>query len=106
DDSDEHLVLGDAQQHSLIAEVPFPPCVGTGGNDLMKCASTRARAAVDNQFGASISTTPFYPNVPVTVVGIGFFDEIHGQHGVAPNGIELHPVLAICFGLDCNPYAQ
>jgi len=23
----------------------------------------------------------------------GFWDEIHGQSGVAPNGIELHPVL-------------
>jgi hypothetical protein len=25
--------------------------------------------------------------------GIGFFDYLHGQTGVAPNGIELHPVL-------------
>jgi hypothetical protein len=24
---------------------------------------------------------------------VGFWDEIHGQTGVAPNGIELHPVL-------------
>jgi hypothetical protein len=29
-----------------------------------------------------------------TITGVGFFDEIHGQTGVAPNGIELHPVLA------------
>ena len=28
------------------------------------------------------------------VTGVGFFDFIHGQTGVAPNGIELHPVLA------------
>jgi hypothetical protein len=26
-------------------------------------------------------------------VGVGFFDSVHGQPGVAPNGIELHPVL-------------
>lgn len=26
--------------------------------------------------------------------GVGFFDFLHGQTGVAPNGIELHPVLA------------
>ena len=31
----------------------------------------------------------------VTVTGVGFFDVLHGQTGVAPNGIELHPVLAI-----------
>lgn len=28
-----------------------------------------------------------------TIRGIGFFDFLHGQTGVAPNGIELHPVL-------------
>ena len=26
--------------------------------------------------------------------GVGFFDRIHGQTGVAPNGIELHPVVS------------
>jgi hypothetical protein len=31
------------------------------------------------------------------VTGVGFFDRIHGQTGVAPNGIELHPVLDIQF---------
>ena len=30
----------------------------------------------------------------VTITGIGFWDLIHGQTGVAPNGIELHPVLS------------
>lgn len=29
----------------------------------------------------------------VAVTGVGFWDEVHGQTGVAPNGIELHPVL-------------
>src|SRR2546423_1809893 len=29
-----------------------------------------------------------------TIRGVGFFDTIHGQRGVAPNGIELHPVLS------------
>ena len=27
------------------------------------------------------------------VVGVAFFDFLHRQTGVAPNGIELHPVL-------------
>jgi len=31
----------------------------------------------------------------VEITGVGFFDFLHGQTGVAPNGIELHPVLAI-----------
>lgn len=28
------------------------------------------------------------------MTGVGFFDVIHGQTGVAPNGIELHPVVS------------
>jgi hypothetical protein len=31
----------------------------------------------------------------VEISGVGFFDFEHGQNGVAPNAIELHPVLAI-----------
>ena len=32
---------------------------------------------------------------PVRIAGIGFFNQLHGQHGAAPNGIELSPVLTI-----------
>jgi hypothetical protein len=32
------------------------------------------------------------------VTGVGFFDFKHGQTGVAPNAIELHPLLDISFG--------
>lgn len=32
------------------------------------------------------------------VTGVGFYDKIHGQSGVARNGIELHPVLALTPG--------
>jgi hypothetical protein len=39
-----------------------------------------------------------YVSVPVTVTGVGFFDYQHGQDGVAPNAIELHPVLSVTFG--------
>ena len=31
--------------------------------------------------------------VIIEVVGIGFFDRLHGQRGMAPSGIEIHPVL-------------
>jgi hypothetical protein len=36
----------------------------------------------------------------VTITGVGFWDAKHGQTGVAPNGIELHPVLG--FAGDCH----
>jgi hypothetical protein len=39
---------------------------------------------------------------PVSLAGVGFFDFRHHQTGLAPNAIELHPVLDICFGTDCK----
>jgi hypothetical protein len=36
------------------------------------------------------------PSTPARITGVGFFDRVHGQMGVAlSNGIELHPVLDI-----------
>jgi hypothetical protein len=37
-----------------------------------------------------------------TIRGVGFFDFLHGQTGVAPNGIELHPVLKFT-NATCQP---
>jgi hypothetical protein len=31
----------------------------------------------------------------VEIIGVGFYDFDHGHNGVAPNAIELDPVLAI-----------
>jgi hypothetical protein len=36
-----------------------------------------------------------YLGSSVAITGVGFWDEQHGQTGIAPNGIELHPVLNI-----------
>lgn len=37
------------------------------------------------------------------MTGVGFFDFLHGQSGVAPNGIELHPVIDTQFGKNASP---
>jgi hypothetical protein len=97
-DSDYHLVVSEGP-YTMIVEVPFPGCVSSGPWD---CAITRARAAVDAKYhptpqGASV-------NDVATVVGVGFWDFEHGQSGAAPNNVELHPVLAVCFGAGCSPY--
>jgi len=36
-------------------------------------------------------------SIPIRISGLGFFDDVHGQRGVAPNGVELHPVIAAAF---------
>jgi hypothetical protein len=37
-----------------------------------------------------------------TITGVAFFDDLHGQRGVAPHGIELHPVLALSSTSTCT----
>jgi hypothetical protein len=93
DDSDYHLVLDDGQGRTMIAEIPSTDCIGTSP---FKSAIGEVRAEVFTRFhpGPSFKAV----GSRVTVTGVGFFDRIHGQTGVAANGIELHPVLRIAFG--------
>jgi hypothetical protein len=97
-DSDYHLVLQDDQGNTMVAEIPSPHCVDNSSPFAAKVAN--ARAEFDSQLtaGPSFQTA----NIPVQVTGVGFFDFAHGQHGAAPNVIELHPVLDIIF----NPQQQ
>ncbi|HSS50264.1 MAG TPA: hypothetical protein VLX28_15105, partial [Thermoanaerobaculia bacterium] len=98
-DSDYHLVLSDASGNTLIAEIPLPACVGSGSPFLS--GITNARTEFNARF---TPTTSFQTaNIPVRIVGVGMFDFLHGQTGVAPNGIEIHPVLDVIFNPTSNP---
>jgi hypothetical protein len=92
-DSDYHLVIQDASGNTMIAEIPDPACVGAGSPFASYIQTARA------QFDAKYSATTSFQtaNIPVQITGVGFFDFLHGQTGVAPNGIELHSVLDIQF---------
>ncbi|WP_407700246.1 putative Ig domain-containing protein [Streptomyces beihaiensis] len=93
-DSDYHLVLDDGAGHTMVAEIPDPACVGSGSPLLSGIQKARG------EFDATYTPTTSFKtaDVPVTVTGVGFFDYDHGQTGVAPNAIELHPVQDIRFG--------
>jgi hypothetical protein len=99
DDSDYHLILSDAAGNTLIAEIPLPACVGSGSPFLS--GITNARTQFDARFTATSSFQT--ANIPVRIKGVGMFDFLHGQTGVAPNGIELHPVLDIVFNPTTTP---
>jgi hypothetical protein len=98
-DSDYHLILSDASGNTLIAEIPLPACVGSGSPFLSGITNART------EFNARFTPTSSFQtaNIPVRIVGVGMFDFLHGQTGVAPNGIELHPVLDIIFNPTSNP---
>jgi hypothetical protein len=98
-DSDIHLVLVDENGNSMIAEIPDPSCVGPGSSFASGISNARS------QFTSQFTPSPSFQtvSVPVQLKGIGMFDFMHGQTGVAPNGIELHPVLDIVFNPNSNP---
>src|SRR5439155_5594295 len=85
--------LSDGAGHTMIGEIPDPACVGSGSP--LRSSIQKARAEFDARYTA---TTSFQnANIAVTVTGVGFFDFLHGQTGVATNGIELHALLDIQF---------
>jgi hypothetical protein len=93
-DRDIHLVVAQPGHpfQTLIAEFPSTTCKGAAGS-FKRAQIAAARAALLHDCG-SISSSEFTKlNGSATLTGVGFFDELHGQTGVAPNGIELHPVL-------------
>jgi len=95
DDHDWHLVLHGIRNRdaSIIAEIPDPQCAGACRSGF---ADDYARARTMLEEHVAHAHLRAHP-IRVRVTGVGFFDRIHGQAGVAPNGIELHPVLRIEF---------
>ena len=102
-DSDYHLGIEDAALRKMIVEIPYPggsgKCLTTGNP--WACLISHARAAADATLMPTSSGRN--PGLIATIVGVPFYDYSHGQTDEAPNGIELHPVLAICFGQGCTP---
>src|SRR4051812_28514257 len=79
DDGDFHLVLQDGAGRTMIAESPLASC------------GRSATAHRQRQIATARARVRLCPRAVVT--GVAFFDFQHGQTGVAPNGIELHPIL-------------
>lgn len=87
-DQDYHLVLADPvdRKKTMIAEIPAPAC----GNKKYAAQFKAAAAFIESLGHATPKFKTLEKPLPVTVTGVAFFDFIHGQTGVAPNGMELH----------------
>jgi hypothetical protein len=96
-DGDVHIVIADEHGHTMIVETAPPFCTDEPSPWRPQIASVRA--LVDVEIPMALMG---WPRRIVSVAGVGYLDSVHGQLGVAPNGIELHPVLAICFGKGCT----
>lgn len=93
-DGDYHVVIAGDSGATMIAELPDPACVK---GSVAEKEITSARTAFVEQFGKPLRGVYRKLGKPIHVrlVGVGFFDLLHRQTGVASNGIELHPILRI-----------
>jgi hypothetical protein len=81
DDRDIHLVLRDLEDDNstVVAEIPDSACT--------------ANAPLGAKFVGVRSALRGVPRDGlIEIVGVGFFDFLHGQSGMSANGIEIHPV--------------
>jgi hypothetical protein len=77
-DSDYHFILSESGAH-MIAEAPASYC------------DRRATRHYRHEMAQARRAAKTCARARVT--GVAFFDSDHGQRGVAPNAIELHPML-------------
>jgi hypothetical protein len=104
-DNDWHIVLSDdgseSSGHTMIVEIPNPACAEPPLEPVVSrvlAQITQARAAFETAFPPANACFSCNLKTQVTAIGVGFFDKLHGQHGVALNGAELHPVIGFQVG--------
>jgi hypothetical protein len=95
DDGDIHLVISSLESRSRTMIVEFPDSTCTkGARQSLRRRMSRAKSRLQHACGVPSASFARLQGT-ATFSGVGFFDFIHGQTGVAPNGIELHPVLSV-----------
>jgi len=94
EDSDVHLVIAQpgAPSHTMIVEFPAAKCT-RGAARGARNRMSRARRALTRACGRPSDRFRRLQGQG-TITGVGFWDKPHGQRGVAPNAVELHPVVA------------
>jgi hypothetical protein len=104
DDHDIHLVIADLSNASdtMIVEFPDVACDGAAQSSY-KPEMAAARQQFVDLFGQPSASQFTTIGGTVVITGVGFFDFLHGQTGVAPNGIELHPALSIALAPSITP---
>jgi hypothetical protein len=93
-----HLILSDEERRTIIATIPSPMCAA-GSRFLSEI--TIARSTFDRRYVATDAFTEV--RRAVEVQGVGFFDFLQSQRGLAPNGLSLYPVTVVDFSPPLRP---
>jgi len=108
DDRDIHLVIADPNDSSATMIVEFPDAADCSGavTSAHRSEMESARQSMIAAFGQPSSSHFTRISGTATISGVGFFDFKHGQSGVAPNAIELHPALSFTTGNGTAPSGE
>ena len=93
EDGDYHLVLYDLKDttKTMIGEIPFTFCSSVAASKYAK----KFEQSTD-YFEEKIRDRKNKTKKGVyKIYGVAFYDKKHNQLGLAPNGIEIHPILSI-----------
>jgi hypothetical protein len=93
-DQDYHVeicTIGNTAE-TMVAEVVNPECP-----NIVNTSRYSQLKAIRDWYTAQFSPTSSFKNIGVSVhlTGVGFFDFLHGQTGIPPNGREIHPILTM-----------
>ena len=92
-DNDYHVVIQDnSSSNVMITEIPDPACVPSSSPFASMIANARSEITANGAVGATVA-----------IKGVGFFDSNTLTSNVAPNKIELHPVLDFNFNPGTPP---
>jgi len=105
DDGDVHCVIATINNSSetMIGEICDPQCPGISTTSRYTELTTLRNWFVSNY---NPTTSWQYPNVSIHIVGVGFYDFLHGQTGIPPNGREIHPILSMSLLTGIKPISD
>jgi len=93
DDGDVHCVIVDANNQTMVSEICDPTCPGIANTSRYGMLSSLRTWFIANYHP---TTSWQYPtNLNIRITGVGFYDFLHGQTGIPPNGREIHPILTM-----------
>jgi hypothetical protein len=96
DDKDIHIIIRDIKtKETMVAEISSADC-----SSVKKTSRFQQIKSLDEWFEKNIGIpkenfTYLWKAKLVTITGVGIFDTVHGQKGMAKNGREIHPILTI-----------
>ena len=95
-DKDIHVIIEDIEtDETMVIEIPSYECLEVQKTSRYQLFKELHEWFYKNIGHPSSKFVFLQKHIPVTITGVGYFDFLHGQKGMAENGREIHPVLSI-----------